>query len=77
MITIRLRSGETAVVKDGVWTVLENAELARVLNLPEMQPPDNGYYAPTDNARMAQHVLEVWGGTWVSTDEQAPPGLLY
>ena len=77
MITIRLGSGETATVTKGVWSVPENAELERVLNLPEMQPPNNGHYAPTENARKALYVLEVWGGEWVKTDEQAPPGKLY
>jgi hypothetical protein len=76
VIVIRLASGQTAII-DGVWTVPQNPELARVLNTPEMQPPNNGYYAPTDNARKAQHVLQVWGGTWVSTDEHASPGKLY
>lgn len=77
MIEIRLGTGETATVNDGVWTVPENEELARVLNLPAMQPPEDGHYAPTEDARKAQHVLKVWGGQWVSSDEQAQPGLIY
>jgi hypothetical protein len=76
VIVIRLASGETAII-DGVWTVPQNPELARVLNLPEMQPPNDGHYAPTDNARKAQYVLKVWGGEWIRTDEQAEPGKLY
>ena len=77
MITIRLGSGELATVNNGVWAVPDNRELERVLNTPEMQPPNNGYYAPTENARKALYVLEVWGGEWMKTDEQAPPGKLY
>lgn len=77
MITIRLPSGEIATVNDGVWTVPENAEFTRVLNLPEMQPPRDGTYAPTEDTRMAEYVLSIWGGTWVSTDEYSEPGLIY
>lgn len=77
MITIRLASGETAIVNDGVWTVEGNEELARVLNTPEMQPPENGHYAPSEDARKAEHVLKLWSGVWVSSDEKAEPGLLY
>lgn len=77
MIIIKLPSGEEATVNNGVWTIPENKELARVLNTPEMQPPENGHYAPTEDARMAHHILMVWGGRWVSTDEQFEPGKLY
>jgi len=77
MITIRLATGETATVQDGAWTVLGNEELTRVLNSPEMQPPVEGYYAPSEDARKAEHVLKVWGGVWIATDDQAVPGLIY
>lgn len=77
MITIKLHSGETAVVVDGVWTVSENEALAEVLNSPTMQPPVNGHYAPSPDARMAEFVLKVWGGEWLSSDEHAEPGKLY
>lgn len=77
MITIELPTGEAATVNDGVWTVPENEELTRVLNGPAMQPPNNGYYAPSEDARKAEHVLKVWGGKWVKSDEHAEPGKLY
>jgi hypothetical protein len=77
VITIELPSGEEATVDDGVWTVTDNAELTRVLNSPAMQPPNNGYYAPSENARKAEYVLKVWGGTWLHTDEHSVPGKLY
>jgi len=77
VITIKLPSGEIATVTDGRWSVSANEELARVLNLPEMQPPNEGYYAPTEDARKALYVLKIWGGAWVSTDEYAEPGKLY
>lgn len=77
MITIELPSGEQATVNDGVWTVFDNAELTRVLNDPAMQPPRNGYYAPSADARQAQHVLDTWGGKWIATTEYAEPGKLY
>ena len=77
MITIKLPSGEEATVNEGVWTVPDNAELARYLNSPVMQPPDNGYYAPSEDARKAEHVLREWGGKWLKTDEHAEPGKLY
>lgn len=77
MIVITLPTGETATVDQGEWSVPENAELARVLNGPTMQPPENGHYAPSENARMAEYVLAVWGGTFESSDEDAEPGKLY
>ena len=77
MIHIKLPSGEDATVNDGVWSVQLNAELERVLNTPEMQPPVYTNYAPTEDARKALFILEVWGGTWVTTDEHHPPGKLY
>jgi hypothetical protein len=77
MIQIKLPSGEEATVNNGVWRVQANAELERVLNAPEMQPPPDSHYAPTDDARKAYWVLETWGGTWVSSDEHHPPGKLY
>lgn len=77
MITIRLLGAWTATVDDGVWTVEDNAELTRVLNEPSMQPPVNGHYAPSENARKAEHVLRTMGGEWVSSDEHVPSGKLY
>jgi len=72
MITIKLPSGELAKVEDGIWSVPENNTLAELLNRPSMQPPDNGYYAPSEDARAAEHVLKVWGGTWVSPTPRWP-----
>jgi hypothetical protein len=77
MITIELPSGEKATVNDGEWVVEDNEELARVLNDPTMQPPRDGHYAPSEDARMAEHVLKTWGGKWLKTDEQSEPGKLY
>lgn len=78
MITIQLPSGEQATVSEGVWTVQENAEFTRLFNTPAMQPTLDGTYAPTEDARKAQHILRVWGGVWVSSDEPAPePGVVY
>jgi hypothetical protein len=77
MITLKLTTGEEATVNNGVWTVTDNAELTRVLNDPDMQPPANGPYAPTEDARKAAYVMATWGATWVSTDEHHPPGKLY
>lgn len=77
MIEIDLPGGERAFVRGGAWTVVGNRELTRVLNSDAMQPPDNGYYAPSVDARKAEYVLQTWGGKWVSTDEQWAPGKLY
>ena len=77
MITIKLPGGVTATVNGGVWSVPDNEELARVLNDPAMQP-NSWHYAPTEDARKAQHVIATWGGEWVSSDEPpAEPGLIY
>jgi hypothetical protein len=77
MITIKLPGEIEATVEDGVWSVPENDELARVLNDPAMQP-DSWHYAPTEDARKATHVIKVWGGAWVSSDEPAAEdGLIY
>lgn len=77
MITIQLPSGERATVTGGVWSVEDNAEITQFLNAPSMRPPANGYYAPTEDARCAMHVLNVIGGTWVTSDEHYAPGKLY
>jgi hypothetical protein len=77
MVEIELPGGERAVVHDGVWTVVANAELTRVLNGASMQPPNHGYYAPTDDARKAEYVLQVWGGRWIATDQAWAAGKLY
>ena len=66
-----------ATVTDGVWTVPQSEELTRVLNEPFLQPPDNGYYAPSEDARKAEHVLKTFGGTWVRSTDHAEPGKLY
>ena len=65
-----------ATVKDGVWTVPQSEELARVLNEPYMQP-DRYLYAPTEDARQADHVMKIFGGTLVRSTEHAKPGKLY
>jgi len=72
MITLKLSTGETVTVSDGVVSVPENAVFAELLNAPSMQPPENGHYAPTEDARLAQHILNVWGGTWVSPTPDYP-----
>lgn len=77
MIVIKLPTGEEATVNNGVWTVADNEELTRLFNSPSMQPPNNGHYAPSEDARMAEYVLKTWGGEWVKTDEHWPPGKLY
>jgi hypothetical protein len=77
MVTIRMASGETATVDDGEWTVVDNPILTRVLNSPAMQPLSTGYYAPSEDARLAEHVLRLWGGDWVASTEHAVPGKLY
>ncbi len=77
MITIELSSGEKATVNDGVWSVPESEELQRILNTPAMQPPDNGHYAPSEDARKAEYVLKTVGGKWLKTDETFEAGKLY
>lgn len=78
MITVELADGTRATVSGERWTVPENDELQRIFNSPEMQPPDNGYYAPSEDYRCAAWVTEIWGGKIVASNEQpSVAGIVY